>query len=288
MTTTLIRRGKRAADSSMVGRHDPEDEDSQGGGHSDEENDYDSSKALRLTLMEEILLLGLKDKEGYTSFWNDNISSGLRGGIMIELAIRGRIHLEPPTMRKRRLLDRKVLLRSDAPTGDVLLDEALKHMKATEPPETVSSWIQLLTGETWNPMRMHYQMRNVRERLAKSLVEKGVLTTEKQNFLFFDMTTHPLSNSGQKEQLVAKLQDGLLDRWAGEPQRLDRRTLALMVLAHASDVLESSLGSLSDERFDTASERSKTVLEADADAQACKSTSPADEMIWAVLAASNA
>ncbi|ERE86673.1 Golgi phosphoprotein 3, partial [Cricetulus griseus] len=45
---------------------------------------------------------------GYTSFWNDCISSGLRGGILIELAMRGRIYLEPPTMRKKRLLDRKV------------------------------------------------------------------------------------------------------------------------------------------------------------------------------------
>ncbi|XP_076157489.1 Golgi phosphoprotein 3-like A [Alosa pseudoharengus] len=283
--TTLIRRGKRAAETSVADGRGPEDVDSQGGGHSEEEDDYDSSKALRLTLMEEILLLGLKDKEGYTSFWNDNISSGLRSGIMIELAIRGRIHLEPPTKRKRRLLDRQVLVRSDAPTGDVLLDEALKHMKATQPPETVSSWIQLLTGETWNPMRMHYQMRNVRERLAKSLVEKGVLTTEKQNFLFFDMTTHPLSNSQLKEQLVAKLQECLLDRWVGEPRRLDRRTLALVVLAHISDVLDSSLSSLSDERFDTAAARSKAMLEADADEQACKTTSPADEMIWAVLAA---
>ena len=26
--------------------------------------------------MEEVLLLGIKDQEGYTSFWNDCISSG--------------------------------------------------------------------------------------------------------------------------------------------------------------------------------------------------------------------
>jgi Golgi phosphoprotein 3 len=49
------------------------------------------SKETRLTLMEELLLLALKDKEGYTSFWNDCISSGLRACILIELGIRGRI-----------------------------------------------------------------------------------------------------------------------------------------------------------------------------------------------------
>lgn len=55
------------------------------------------------------------------------------------------------------------------------------------------------SGETWNPLKLHYQLRNVRERLAKNLVEKGVLTTEKQNFLLFDMTTHPLTNCTIKQ-----------------------------------------------------------------------------------------
>lgn len=55
------------------------------------------SKETRLTLMEEVLLLGLKDKEGYTSFWNDCISSGLRGCILIELTLRGRIELVSST-----------------------------------------------------------------------------------------------------------------------------------------------------------------------------------------------
>lgn len=73
----------------------------------DEEGDHDS-KETRLTLMEEVLLLGLKDKEGYTSFWNDCISSGLRGCILIELALRGRIELERAGMRRKGLLSRKV------------------------------------------------------------------------------------------------------------------------------------------------------------------------------------
>ena len=57
-------------------------------------------------------------------------------------------------MCKKWLLDRKVVLKSDNPTGDVLVDETLKHIKATEPKETVQPWIQLLTtaspGGDWN------------------------------------------------------------------------------------------------------------------------------------------
>lgn len=100
---------------------------------------------------------------------------------------------------------RKVVLKSETPTGDVLLDEALKHIKETDPPETVQSWIEYLSGETWNPLKLRYQLKNVRERLAKNLVEKGVLTTEKQNFLLFDMTTHPLNDNVIKCRLVKKV-----------------------------------------------------------------------------------
>lgn len=50
-------------------------------------------------------------------------------------------------------------------------------------------------------------MKNVRERLAKNLVEKGVLTTEKQNFLLFDMTTHPLTDNEAKLRLVKKVKN---------------------------------------------------------------------------------
>lgn len=99
----------------------------------------------------------------------------------------------------------KLILKSDTPTGDVLLDEALKHIKETDPPESVQSWIEYLSGETWNPLKLRYQLKNVRERLAKNLSEKGVLTTEKQNFLLFDMTTHPLSDNVIKCRLVKKV-----------------------------------------------------------------------------------
>ena len=86
--------------------------------------------------------------QGYTSFWNDCISSGLRGCILIELGLRNRVELEKTGMRRRSLLNRKVLCKSDAPTGDVLLDEALKHIKETQPPETVQSWIEYLSGKS--------------------------------------------------------------------------------------------------------------------------------------------
>ncbi|XP_054716218.1 Golgi phosphoprotein 3 homolog sauron-like [Uloborus diversus] len=252
--------------------------------HSDENEDEDvDSKETRLTLMEEVLLLGLKDKEGYTSFWNDSISSGLRGCILVELALRGRVELEKAGMRRRSLLMRKVLIKNDSPTGDVLLDEALKHIKETEPPETLQCWIDYLSGETWNPLKLRYQLRNVRERLAKNLVEKGVLTTEKQNFLLFDMTTHPLTDSSAKTKLVKKVQDAVLSKWINDPHRMDKRVLSLIILAHSSDVLENAFAPLSDDDYEVAMKRVRELLELDVEAESMKPN--ANEAMWAVFAA---
>jgi len=252
--------------------------------HVNEEEEDRDSKETRLTLMEEVLLLGLKDKEGYTSFWNDCISSGLRGCILIELALRGRIQLERAGMRRKGLLSRKVVLLKSDPCGDVLLDEALKHIKETgDQQENIQTWIEYLSGETWNPLKLRYQLKNVRERLAKNLVEKGVLTTEKQNFLLFDMTTHPVTDNLQKNKLIKKVQDAVLTKWVNDPHRMEKRLLSLIFLAHSSDVLENAFAPLNDDDYDVAMKRVRDLLDLDLEAESTKAT--ANEVMWAVFTA---
>eukprot|EP00124_Ichthyophonus_hoferi_P002715 Ihof_evm9s197 gene=Ihof_evmTU9s197 len=194
-------------------------------------------KDAMLTLMEEVLLLGLKDQEGYTSFWNDCISSGLRGCVLVELSLRKRIELENTGQRRRSIAGRRIVLLDDTPTGDILLDETIRNMKeanALGEDNTVDGWVELLSGETWNPMKLRYQLHMVRERLSKNLVEKGLLTTEKQSFFLFDVTTHPVVDASGKEKLLKKVQDTLLDKWQNDLWRMDKRALALIFLAHAS------------------------------------------------------
>ena len=137
-------------------------------------------------------------------------------------------------------------------------------------------------GETWNPLKLKYQLRNVRERLAKNLVEKGVLTTEKQNFLLFDMTTHPLTDTVMKQRVIRKVQDSVLSKWVNDPHRMDKRTLALLYLAHASDVLENAFAPLSDEDYDLATKRVRLLLELDPEVEGARSN--ANEVMWAVIA----
>jgi len=280
----LVHRRKAAKPASdpTDGGNDEKEERDDTAGRIEDEADIDN-KGTRLTLMEEVLLLGLKDKEGYTSFWNDCISSGLRGCILIELALRGRIKLESAGMRRKGLLSRKVVVRNKEPCGDVLLNEALKHMIDTDPPETVQTWIEYLSGETWNPLKLRYQLKNVRERLAKNLTEKGVLTTEKQNFLLFDMTTHPVENATFKTRLVRRVQDSVLTKWVNDPHRMDKRLLSLLFLAHASDVLENAFAPLNDDDYDLAMQHVKMLLEADLETESAKEG--ANEVMWAVFAA---
>ncbi|PKC65744.1 GPP34-domain-containing protein [Rhizophagus irregularis] len=96
--------------------------------------------------MEEVLLLGLKDKQGYLSFWNDNIFYTLRGCILMELALRGRIAMTKDSNRRKcPLSDRIIEVLEDKLTGEVLLDEALKLMKNSEP-MSVGNWIDLMSA----------------------------------------------------------------------------------------------------------------------------------------------
>lgn len=63
--------------------------------------------------------------------------------MIIELSFRNRITLARDQRRKQ-LCDRIIEVIDPAPTGEVLLDEALKLMKSDQ--QSVASWIDLLSG----------------------------------------------------------------------------------------------------------------------------------------------
>lgn len=175
--------------------------------------------------------------------------------------------------RRFPLSDRIIEVVDDTLTGEVLLDEALKMMKSSEK-MSVSSWIDLMSGtlqalpqphslfliqsagETWNLMKIGYQLKQVRERLAKGLVDKGILRTEKRNFLLFDMATHPVADGGAKEEIRRRTRALLTNRTVVLapsqflPEGMDfryLRTIAMVCAAYAANVLENALASLGHE-----------------------------------------
>ncbi|KAF5344325.1 hypothetical protein D9756_010720 [Leucocoprinus leucothites] len=229
-------------------------------------------KMPRLTIMEEVLLLGLKDKQGYLSFWNDNISYALRGCILIELALRRRIALsKDPNRRRLPLSERLVEVIDERQTGETILDEALKLMKMQQETErlAVNSWIDLLSGETWNVMKIGFQLKQVRERLAKGLVDKGVLRTEKRNFLLFDMATHPVADVRTKESIVTRVVTLLTSTTSAVPDTaLDvegvqcraARAVCLVCAAYTASVLDNAFGRLDYEAREAAFQRCDEIL----------------------------
>ncbi|KAH8923823.1 Golgi phosphoprotein 3 [Atractiella rhizophila] len=215
----------------------------------------------KLTIMEEVLLLGLKDRQGYLSFWNDNISYALRGCILLELALRHRIAMvRDPNRRRWSVSERFIEVVDERNTGEVLLDEALKMMKVSEK-MSVGTWIDLMSGETWNVMKIGYQLKQVRERLAKGLVDKGVLRTEKKNFLLFDMATHPVSDPTFKEEVLRRSNAILASRTTALPvsslypdgvRYRTVRAVSMVCAAYAANVLENGMASYSYEERERA------------------------------------
>lgn len=250
----------------------------------DDEQKYSKNDEPRFTLMEEIMLIAINEDSGVTSFWNDCISAGLRAAIVIELAIRGIISLERKSVYSRSLSSRKIQVTGTAKTNDVLLDETLKHMRSGTK-ATVDEWIGLLTGESWNPLCLTYQLRQTRERIAKGLVEKGVLTSEKQDFLLFNMIAHPIKPSEvqTKHNIIRKVQSTVLEKWTNDVAKLDKRSLALLLLCQGSDILENCFDPLNDDQHELAWTRMSNILDLDREVEASRpNCGPVDEIIWAV------
>jgi Golgi phosphoprotein 3 len=114
----------------------------------------------------------------------------------------------------------------------------------------------LWAGETWNLMKIGYQLKQVRERTMKGLVDKGVLRTEKRNFLLFDMATHPVADSGAKDELHKRVRNVCSNRtvilspnqWLPEDVEFRYlRTIVMVCAAYAANVLENALTTMSHE-----------------------------------------
>lgn len=118
-------------------------------------------------------------------------------------------------------------------------------------------------------MKIGYQLKQVRERLAKGLVDKGILRTEKRNFLLFDMATHPVVDSGAKEEIRRRVRTVLTQRTVvlnGSqflPENLEFRyvrTIALVCAAYAANVLENALSTLGHEARERAFAQTDELL----------------------------
>lgn len=75
----------------------------------------------------------------------------------------------------------------------------------------------------------------------------------------------------------------MLSKWVNDPQRMDKRMLALIFLAHASDVIENAFAPLNDDDYEVAMKRVRELLDLDFETEAAKQN--ANEILWAVFMA---
>lgn len=123
-------------------------------------------------------------------------------------------------------------------------------------------------------MKIGYQLKQVRERLAKGLVDKGILRTEKRNFLLFDMATHPISDSSAKDAILRRvltlltsssstIQPQNFYKEESSPEKIAfriTRSICLLSCSFSANVLENALTHLSYDSREFAFQKADDIL----------------------------
>lgn len=188
----------------------------------------------RLTIMDEMVILGINESSGNLPLLNDRLSFALRGALLVEMSLRNMISvIKPPRgggifSDDTSFMDYLIVPRkefSQRSFKETLLEEVFKTMtsiqRETNPPQLLSihTWISLLSGDSWIPTICpttndflkipsnikKIQLTEMRERLSKGLVDKGILSTSKRTiFPFIDISTHPLRSLKSKEFIIQR------------------------------------------------------------------------------------
>lgn len=197
-----------------------------------------------LNLMEEILLLSLKEEKGSLYFTaSTGIDLCLTGALLMELELMKRIKVDKKTLE---VIDR-------SSTKNSRLDAALKQIDSSKRLHPPYYWVSKLRGS----------MRRLRKELLEELVDKGLLREEEHQFLvFFHTNRYPLRDIRAKKDLLDRVQKVLL---RGEKPQV--RTIKLVGLIHAC----SLIGSLFDkEERKEARKAAKEISKADVLSEAVK------------------
>ncbi len=187
-----------------------------------------------LTLADEIVVLMLRDDTGAIKPDRaDSASAAIAGGILMELALLGRIDTDLTSL----------FIVDPTPVGDALLDHALREI-AAEPAKLPSAgWIE----------RFGLNNADLSRKVLGRLVEAGILRVEDRQYLWvFSRRAYP-KNSGREER---EAKTRLMSVIFGDAVPTPRDAL-LLSLADSTGVLEDMLSS---EEMRKASKRIADVI----------------------------
>jgi len=185
-----------------------------------------------VNLAEEFLLLSLDDEKGSLGGWVDY---GLAAAVLIELGQQGRIGVD----------DGHVVVRGGDPTGDEVLDRAMRVIAGSRKPRTVLDWAT------------HFGTEGEAKRaLLQRLVAAGILREEQRRFLrVFPYKRYPTEQPGPEHEVVERVRAVLLSSAAPDPP-----TRALIGLLRTCQVMGSVLD---DDEHETVNQRLAEVCELD-------------------------
>lgn len=141
-----------------------------------------------LTFAEEILLLALDDKKDTIKpLPIQAMKFALAGALLMELAMLDRIDTDLQTLK---------VIKGD-PTGDVLLDEALRKLQGMREEQSTSYWLNELA----------WQETDLQEQVLGRLVDKGVLKLEDRKILWvFAVRRYPMMDDQEVQEVRSRLQ----------------------------------------------------------------------------------
>lgn len=177
------------------------------------------TRPRRLYLYEEIMLLALRNEKGTTS--TSFAEHLVAGAVLAELLLDRRISVEDT---KKKLL----ALHDTTPTSDPVIDECLARMEAGKRRATLQTWLSRLAG-----------IKDLRHKVARQLCHRGILRADEDRVLFlFTRRVYPELDPVPEREIVERLRAAVFT----EADRLDPRTVVLISLARAADLLSETFG----------------------------------------------
>lgn len=145
-----------------------------------------------LRFAEEVMLLLLNDEDGkFVRVPDWSLSYALAGGVLMDLALENRIDTD---------LEKLVLV-SDTPLGDDLLDPTLADIAQAEDKRDARFWVERTAA--WSD--------EIRERALTRLVARGILETRDDRFLWvFRARRYPVVDGKAEREVKLRIMEVLL------------------------------------------------------------------------------
>jgi hypothetical protein len=168
-----------------------------------------------LPLYEEILLLALDDDEG-TITGGEFYCNAMGGAILAELAMTGSITISDDKKKKVTLGRRDRL-------DDAILEECRTMVAKEKKSKKAADWVMKFS-----------RMKDLKNRVARQLVGKGVLTEETGTVLrVFKRTIFPEVDGGPEKDLRERMKKAIFTATVN----LEARTVVIIALAQSAGML---------------------------------------------------